>query len=37
MNNIKFKENFEKSFEKLGVLKEKLILENIKIEELQLK
>jgi predicted O-linked N-acetylglucosamine transferase (SPINDLY family) len=27
-NNIKFKENFEKSFEKLGVLKEKLILEN---------
>jgi predicted O-linked N-acetylglucosamine transferase (SPINDLY family) len=27
-NNIKFKENFEKRFEKLGVLKEKLILEN---------
>lgn len=27
-NNLKFKENFEESFEKLGVLKEKLILEN---------
>lgn len=27
-NNLKFKENFEESFAKLGVLKEKLILEN---------